>query len=460
MAKIVWDKYGERFYETGVSNVVLFPMNADKTYGKGVAWNGVTAITQSSSGGEIDPFYMDNVKYFNKARLEEFSATIEAIGYPDEFVPCDGSIEVIPGVFAGQQPKKSFGLVYRTNIGNDIDGQDHGYKLHFIYNATASSSDRSYETISDSSEVISFSWDITTVPVELNDGLASSYFVIDSRKYPSESMESLENTIYGLDTPTSIDSRLPLPSEFIGSSNTNGIYSSLVNDIFGNNLIAHWPLNESSGTVAADASGNFRIGTYSTGVQLGVEGIEDGDTASSFNGTDSYINIYSSSLSNAFNSQEGTIIAWLKPHEDIWSNHIRYSVAFILGNNNNNIEFLMAKSLPEDLSNNDYKLEAYYTTILEVGGNSIGIQQTNSWFQLALSWSISNHRCHMYLNGSLIPDNTYFSGVWQGSLMTEYCYIGFTSGTPDYNWLGSIAHVSVVNREATASEILTLFNSI
>ena len=166
MAKIVWDKTGERLYETGVKNGVLYVQEGG-TYGKGVAWNGLTAVTESPSGAEATPLYADDIKYLNLLSTEEFGATIEAYTYPDEFAACDGSAALVDGVMIGQQARKTFGLCYRTTIGNDTNGNDYGYKLHIIYGALAAPSEKAYATINDSPEAITFSWEVTTTPVNV-----------------------------------------------------------------------------------------------------------------------------------------------------------------------------------------------------------------------------------------------------------------------------------------------------
>ena len=164
MSKLVWDAVGERLFETGVKNCVLYlPTNG--VYSKGVAWNGITAITESPSGAEATPLYADDIKYLNLMSNEDFGATIEAYMYPDEFAQCDGSAQLAPGVRIGQQPRKPFGLCYRTTLGNDTEGNDFGYKLHLIYGAMAAPSEKAYATINDSPEAITFSWELTTTPV-------------------------------------------------------------------------------------------------------------------------------------------------------------------------------------------------------------------------------------------------------------------------------------------------------
>ena len=218
MSKLVWDKTGERYYETGVKNGVLYPIQSDGTYSKGVAWNGLTAVTESPSGAENTPLYADDIKYLNLVSAEEFGATVEAYTYPDEFAECDGSASIADGVMIGQQARKIFGMSYKTTVGNDVDGNSHGYKLHLIYGATASPSEKAYATINDSPEAITFSWEIATTPVNVTGFKPTASLVIDSTKADPTKLASLEEILYGKD-PTSegltdgVNPRLPLPDE-------------------------------------------------------------------------------------------------------------------------------------------------------------------------------------------------------------------------------------------------------
>lgn len=218
MSKLVWDKTGERLYETGVSQGVLYPMGVGGVYAAGVAWNGLTGVTESPSGAEASPQYADNIKYLNLISAEEFGATIEAFMYPDEFALCDGSAELAAGVTVGQQIRKQFGLAYKTIIGNDVDGETHGYKLHLIYNALAAPSEKGYQTVNDSPEAISFSWEVSTTPVNVTGHKPTACLTIDSTKADKTKLAALEVILYGKD-PTSVggsdgvDPRLPLPDE-------------------------------------------------------------------------------------------------------------------------------------------------------------------------------------------------------------------------------------------------------
>ena len=212
MAKLVWDKTGDRLYETGVKNGVLYIPTAG-VYSKGVAWNGLTAVTESPSGAEATALYADDIKYLSLMSTEEFGATIEAYTYPDEFAACDGSAELADGVMIGQQKRSTFGLCYKTTIGNDTEGNDHGYKLHIIYGALAKPSERAYASINDSPEAITFSWEITTTPVNVTGAKPTASLVIDSTKADPSKLAALEDILYGKDGEPGNEPRLPLPDE-------------------------------------------------------------------------------------------------------------------------------------------------------------------------------------------------------------------------------------------------------
>ena len=212
MAKIEWDKTGERLYETGVKNGVLYVQEGG-AYPKGVAWNGLTAVTESPSGAEATPLYADDIKYLNLLSTEEFGATIEAYTYPDEFAACDGSAALADGVMIGQQARKTFGLCYRTTIGNDTNGNDYGYKLHIIYGALAAPSEKAYATINDSPEAITFSWEVTTTPVNVTGAKPTASITIDSTKADPTKLAALEDILYGKDGEPGNEPRLPLPDE-------------------------------------------------------------------------------------------------------------------------------------------------------------------------------------------------------------------------------------------------------
>lgn len=218
MSKIVWDQTGERLYETGVDRGVLYPVSSTGQYTPGVAWNGLTGVTESPSGAEATDLYADNIKYLSMRSAETFGCTIEAYTYPDEFEQCDGSASLATGVSIGQQARKVFGFCYRTLLGNDVDGQDHGYKLHLIYGATASPSERPYATVNDSPEAITFSWEVSTTPVNVSGFKPTACVTIDSTKADPECLAALEEILYGKDagaegTPAAVDPRLPLPDE-------------------------------------------------------------------------------------------------------------------------------------------------------------------------------------------------------------------------------------------------------
>lgn len=213
MPKLVWDAVGNRTFETGVSNAVLYPRDTDGDYPLGVPWNGLTGVTESPSGAEPTPLYADNIKYLTLLGAEEFGATIEAYTYPDEFAECDGSVEAVAGVYVGQQSRKVFGLVYKTVLGNDTDGNNHGYKLHIIYGAQAAPSEKSYATINDAPEAITFSWELTTTAVEVEGLKPTASLVIDSTKVDAEGLALLEAELFG-DETTGV-ANLPLPDAVI-----------------------------------------------------------------------------------------------------------------------------------------------------------------------------------------------------------------------------------------------------
>lgn len=199
MSKLQWDKSGERFYETGVDHGVLFKALANgQGYDKGVAWNGLTNVTESPSGAELSAVYADNIKYLNLMSAEDFAGSIEAYTYPDEFMECDGSAQIAEGVQIGQQTRVPFAFAYRTKIGNDVN-PELGYKLHIIYGAMASPSERAHETVNDSPEAMSFSWDISCTPVEVTGFKPTAHIELDSRKVPAEKMTTILNRLYGVD---------------------------------------------------------------------------------------------------------------------------------------------------------------------------------------------------------------------------------------------------------------------
>lgn len=212
MSKLVWDQVGERLYETGVKNGVLYVQDDKGAYPKGVAWNGLTAVTESPSGAEATPLYADDIKYLNLMSAEEFGATIEAYTYPEEFGACNGEAALTTGVYIGQQARKAFGMCYRTTVGNDVEYNDHGYKIHIIYGALAAPSEKAYATINDSPEAITFSWEITTTPVNVAGHKPTASIVIDSTKCDAAKLAALEAVLYGSDD---VEARLPLPDEIL-----------------------------------------------------------------------------------------------------------------------------------------------------------------------------------------------------------------------------------------------------
>ena len=219
MSRLVWDQTGERQYETGVKNGVLY-IPTEGVYNKGVAWNGLTAFTESPSGAEATPLYADDTKYLTLMSTEEYGCTIEAYTYPDEFAQCDGSAEIAKGVSIGQQSRKTFGLSVKTTLGNDTEGNDFGYKLHIVYGALASPSEKGYATINDSPEAITFSWEVTTTPVSVAGFKPTASITIDSTKADKTKLKALEDILYG---GTETEPRLPLPDEIAGLMKTDSI---------------------------------------------------------------------------------------------------------------------------------------------------------------------------------------------------------------------------------------------
>ena len=212
MARLIWDEVGQRFFETGVKNGVLYVQDNDGSYKNGVVWNGLTAVTESPSGAEETPLYADDVKYLTLRSAEEFGATVEAYTYPEEFEQCDGSAQIANGVTIGQQARRAFGLCYRTSVGNDIQGQNFSYKLHLIYGCTVAPSEKSYSTINDNPEAITFSWELSTVPVPVDGFSPTASLVIDASKVDEGKMQQLEDALFG---DESSEAKLLLPNEIM-----------------------------------------------------------------------------------------------------------------------------------------------------------------------------------------------------------------------------------------------------
>lgn len=212
MSKLVWDQTGEREYETGVKNGVLYVQGEGGTYPKGVAWNGLISVTESPSGAEATALYADDIKYLNLMSNEEFGATIEAYMSPEEFDQCDGTASIATGVSIGQQKRKAFGMAYKTTIGNDVDGNDYGYKIHLIYGALAAPSEKAYSTINDSPEAMTLSWELSTTPVNVKGFKPTASVVIDSTKADPTKLKKLEEILFGAE---STEARLPLPDEIV-----------------------------------------------------------------------------------------------------------------------------------------------------------------------------------------------------------------------------------------------------
>ena len=212
MSKLVWDQTGEREYETGVKNGVLYVQGEGGTYPKGVAWNGLISVTESPSGAEATALYADDIKYLNLMSNEEFGATIEAYMSPEEFDQCDGTASIATGVSIGQQKRKTFGMAYKTTIGNDVDGNDYGYKIHLIYGALAAPSEKAYSTINDSPEAMTLSWEVSTTPVTVDGFKPTATVVIDSTKVDKKKLTALEDILFGTESK---EARLPLPDEIV-----------------------------------------------------------------------------------------------------------------------------------------------------------------------------------------------------------------------------------------------------
>lgn len=217
MGRLIWDNVGEKTYETGLDRGVLYPMNTEtNAYDKGVVWNGLSKVSEKPSGAETTDIYADNIKYLNLLSAEKFAATVEAYTYPDEFAVCDGTAEPVPGMIIGQQVRKTFGMSYRTLLGNDVAGQEYGYKIHCIYGAVASPSEKGYQSVNESPEAITFSWEVNTTPVPVTGFKPTASLTIDSTKVSKEALAAIEAILYGSDE---VDARLPLPDEIAGIIN-------------------------------------------------------------------------------------------------------------------------------------------------------------------------------------------------------------------------------------------------
>ena len=219
MAKLVWDNAGERYYETGIDHGVLYPRDNAGAYTGGVAWNGLTSVSESPSGAEPTDLWADNIKYLSIRSAEDFGATVEAYTYPDEFAVLDGSAELTDGVIIGQQTRGTFGLCYRTRKGNDVKFEEYGYKLHLIYGCSVSPSEKSYQTINDSPEAITFSWEMTTTPVNVTGFKPTATLILDSNKLGKAKMDAIQDVLYGTNGDNATDPRLPLPDEVLSILN-------------------------------------------------------------------------------------------------------------------------------------------------------------------------------------------------------------------------------------------------
>lgn len=241
LSPLEWDKSGEKLYETGVDHCVLYPYNTVATpayYGPGVAWNGITNVSESPSGAEANPFYADNIKYANLFSAEEFAASIGAYMYPDEWKECDGSKEIAPGVYIGQQDRKVFGLSYRTVIGNDTQNNNYGYKLHLVYGAMASPSEQTFNSINDSPELNEFSWELTTTPVNVTGAKPTATLVIDSTKVNATKLKALEDILYGITANEYDTTKTYGVGDY--AIHTNKLYKCKVADTTGTWTSANW----------------------------------------------------------------------------------------------------------------------------------------------------------------------------------------------------------------------------
>ena len=281
MSKLVWDQDGERLYETGIEQGVLYPRSDDGTYPKGYAWNGLTGVSEAPSGAEETALYADNIKYLSLTSAEEFGATITAYTYPEEFEQCDGSADISTGVTIGQQDRIPFGFVYKTKIGNDTKGNDHGYKLHIVYGAKAKPSSRDYKTINDSPEAIELSWEITTTPIKVPGFKSTAHITINSTKANPTKLAKLEDILFGSETT---DARLPLPAEIIEIMKDDPALTITVSPITGN--------DDLFGKKAADLQSNIVVN----------------DNAMTISGTLKHVTGYTGFSSNA-NEQSGNYIA-------------------------------------------------------------------------------------------------------------------------------------------------------
>lgn len=249
MAILKWDQTGERRYETGVDHGVLYLPNAQGVYDKGYAWNGLITVSEKPSGAEANAMYADNIKYLNLMSAEDFSASIEAFTYPDEFMICDGTKEISPGVLIGQQNRSSFGLAYRTKIGNDVMGSDAGYKLHLVYNALAAPTEKAYNTINESPEAITFNWEMSTTAVEVPGNKPSATIILDSTKVPAAKMAEIEGILFGT---VGTNPRLPTPTEIVA------LFSGV---------------NQKATPVAPTAAGNVITIPTTVGVRYLIDGV-------------------------------------------------------------------------------------------------------------------------------------------------------------------------------------------
>lgn len=320
MSKIIWDAVGEHKYENGVDHGVLYALNqatsAGTTWKNGVPWNGLTSVSQSPDGAEPTAIYADNIKYLNILSVEDFKATVEAYTYPDEFAECDGSAELVEGkgVYIDQQPRKPFCLAYRTKIGNDLT-PDAGYKIHIIYNALAAPSERSYETINDSPEAMTFSWELSTTPVEVEGMKPTAHLVLDSTKVPADKLAIIEKALFGGDGEGE-DPHILMPSDIIGILNQQEQLAAPTLDDRERILTIFAEGAEKVDVyVSSTESGEYQLATDGGNITV-TDGVASYDGSSAYHGTTKYFKAkakaegkatseFSSALSIQFPAQTG-----------------------------------------------------------------------------------------------------------------------------------------------------------
>jgi hypothetical protein len=446
MTRLNWDDTGKRFFETGVDRGVLYVMDGNGAYPLGVAWNGLSSVTESPAGAEPSPLYGDNIKYLTLMSAEEFGITLEAYNYPNEFGQCDGSGGFAPGGKIFQQSRKKFGLVYRTKLGNDVAGQDLGYKLHLLYGCLSSPSEKAYTSVNDSPEAITFSWEISTTPVNFTGFQPTSLVVIDSTHCRPGGLITLENQLFGA---AGIVPNLPLPDAI---KMILGDYGGRVLDT---NPTGYWTLGDASGTIAIDEKG-LGNGSYS-GVTLGHPGMGDGRMSVHFPGSgDSWMHFYSSAFGAIFNGNLFSFAGWLKvENSGVWTDgeardwiHVRVDVDNVFyvrkHTTNNNIQFArIAGGVTKE----------WATTVIG------SIPVLTDWFHLAVTCNQANDSLKSYINGIDVTPVISGNGSWVGSLDSSYSLLGGSiaySGIVMHRWYGWQEHLIYYNRQLTPIEVTAL----